>query len=166
MAHVNDLLDSEKARLAYQLQKKRTDNALSKNLTAAFKSTPSLHLIDIVSSAVTETHCLRPFSYNYNSDIRQELIKSCIVEVYKAITMLQKHLRITCKGHDLRNTIYGLVYLCRSGVYVRSRKIIQHIPDLELYLPSEANLDNIFQFKAKYITEVENKCKFSLRLLL
>lgn len=164
--HVNDLLDSKNARLSYELQKKKTDNALLKHLTTSCKSTQSLHLIDIISSAVTETHCLRPFVYNYNSNVRQELIELCIVEVYKAITMLQKHLRITCKGQDLRNTIYGLVYLCRSGVYVRSRKIIQRIPDLELYLPSEANLDNIFHFRAKYITEVENKCKFSLRLLL
>ena len=67
------------------------------------------------------------------------------------------------KSGDLRNTIFGLVYLLKTGIYVGCVAIVPRVPELEQFLPHEGQLARYFDFRAKYITDVENKCKFAFR---
>ena len=67
------------------------------------------------------------------------------------------------RGCDLRTLVYGLLYLMRTGIVVHSVTFLPVLKDLYSCLPTESNLTRFFQFKAKHITEIENRFKFVFR---
>jgi len=67
------------------------------------------------------------------------------------------------RGLDTRTLVFGLLYLMRTGISAHSVCLMPALGSLVHLLPNESFLPKLFDFKAKYITEVENRFKFILR---
>jgi len=67
------------------------------------------------------------------------------------------------RGMDNRTLVFGLLYLMRTGMTAHSVCLMPAIYKLVHLLPNESLLPKLFDFKAKHITEVENRFKYMLR---
>ena len=68
------------------------------------------------------------------------------------------------RGMETRTLVFGLLYLMRTGMTAHSVCLMPAIPKLVHLLPNESLLPKLFGFEAKFITEVENRFKFMLRM--
>ena len=67
------------------------------------------------------------------------------------------------RGLETRTLVFGLLYLMRTGICAHSVCLMPALSSLVHLLPNESFLPKLFDFKAKHITEVENRFKFMLR---
>jgi hypothetical protein len=161
--HVEELLDSDAAREAYRNFQSKMRQRLFRELSDRLQSAPAADVFDTVAKVVVSVGTARRTSFQYDIDSRRCLIHTCTQHVCEVLRNTHARLRLSMKSGDLRNTIFGLVYLLKSGIYVGCVAIIPRVPELEQFLPHEGQLARYFDFRAKYITDVENKCKFAFR---
>lgn len=104
-------------------------------------------------------------SKSFESETREILARKC--EKYIVFLLLQTHSvsKLSVRNSEIRNHAIGLLYLMRYGVYVFDVCILPQIQELQIYLPRESNLNKNFDFKAKFITDTENKFKFAFRMM-
>ena len=159
---VEELLLSQKAYACFELQQDKTRKHLFGSLSSHARQ-PHSNLIDLLANAVQDSKS-NAHDLNFAEDRRRQLSDVCVACVCDLLNTAQAHIHLNLKQNELRNTVFGLVFLLRQGIYVGGTCIIPRIPHLVHFLPNEANLERCFQFRAKFITDIENKCKYGFRM--
>lgn len=162
--HVEELLESPRARSAFESDCSRTRQRLFRELAEELRRPASqVDLFGAIANAVSHARPARRRCLRYDAEARRRLVGECTRQVAEVLCNTSARLRLNMKSGDLRNTIFGLTYLLKHGIYVGCTPIVPCVPGLADFLPSENQLARFFDFRAKYITDVENKCKFAFR---
>ena len=159
---VEELLLSDKAEQCFHMQQVKTQQKLFKQLQLQMRSEQN-NLVDVVAQAVQKS-TTRLLCMAYVPAQREQMVSSCSRIITDLLRSSHAHVNLNLKVGDRRNTIFGLVFLLRQGIYVGGACIVPRIAFLDMFLPSEALLERVFNFRAKYITDIENKCKYAFRL--
>lgn len=159
--YAQELLLSEQAVSCFRLQQTKLMQRLCRCVQdATAKGLPTL--VDVVATAVQG---VRDQADNkaFDRPRREQLSIVCAEEIESLINKVNSYVHLSFKHNDTRNTIFGLIFLLRHGVYVGGTCVVPRVSDLHRFLPNEGLLERCFNFRAKYITDVENKCKYGLR---
>ena len=103
-------------------------------------------------------------SEKFNVKYRVKTYNLCRNIVKNIVTVLIREFPKVFRVYDLRNTVFGVMYMMRAGISMCNKTYIPKIECLRTLLPCESSL-NLLNFKCTYITDLENKIKFSLRNL-
>lgn len=156
--YVKDLLLSRNARAAYKLSKQRI---LSK-ISSQIQKMTYTNLVSAMESAIV-MHAQNLIGMSYNVDERKLLIKKSLKYVTHLIHACKTKLKIKLKNSEIRIFCFGLLYMMRHGIHTHGIVVLPRIAEFCKILPCESVLQKIFKFKAKHITDVENKFKLILR---
>ena len=99
----------------------------------------------------------------YDLELRRALCEICVERVTNLLSWCTRYLKIVVKQNELKYVTWGLTYMMRQGVEVQNVMIVPKIPELESVLCNEAIVSRYLGFKAKNITDVENRFKFEFR---
>ena len=156
-----ELLLSEQAVSCFRLQQGKLVQRLCKCVQdASAQKLPTL--VDVVATAVQGVGA-QTDSKDFDRARREQLSTLCAEEIESLINKINKYVHFSFKHNDTRNTVFGLTFLLRHGVYVEGTCVVPRVNDLHLFLPNEGLLERCFGFRSKYITDIENKCKYGLR---
>ena len=161
--YVHEILLSEQSVQAHRFNIDKAKNAMTRELAERLKQDGNRGLMremEDVFAAQLKKHGVMIF---YNRELRKRIAKRCISQLKNTISMCSTSFRLNTKIHELRNTVFGLMYLMREGIAFGNTCIVPKIPLLAEILPVESCLMRFFNFKSKYITETENKCKLFFR---
>jgi hypothetical protein len=100
---------------------------------------------------------------HFDTKRRCELAQMCTHHVQRVICTAQRVFDLAVKDSELRHFVFGMLYLMCRGVHMHGVQILPHIPELVDVMPSENNVSRFTHFRAKHITETENKFKFVFR---
>lgn len=101
--------------------------------------------------------------FAYNRPMREILANKCSNQIIHTLSLCSKQFKLGTKQNDIRNTVFGLMYLMREGISFANVSVIPKIEHLTYFLPTESTLYKNFKFKPKFITDIENRCKFGFR---
>ena len=118
--------------------------------------------IDAMCS-ILKTFQIQQATKLYDGTFREKLCSTVSESVKRTLYLCQRHLDLSIKSNDLKYTVWGLIYMMRNGVMVMNVPLIPKLPDLSQVLCSEAHISRCLGFKAKHITDVENKFKYAFR---
>lgn len=117
-----------------------------------------LHLSCSLSHILNHSNMLQVTSDEYKH-IYCESVKHCKIVLRSMVTTLG----MAYKQNELTHIIVGMLYLMRSGIMFENLIILPKLNKLEYILPPENSLNSVFDIRAKYLTETENRIKFCLR---
>lgn len=158
-----ELLLSARARECFELQKGKLLDRLYRHLQEAEADSAPRTLVDTIALAVQMT-ATPTTVLTFDTADRERLSIQCAQAIDCLLNRVQRHIQLSFKHNDMRNTVFGLIFLLRQGVYVGGTCIVPCITNLHLFLPNEGLLERCFGFRAKYITDIENKCKYGFRI--
>ena len=127
---------------------------------AASTGTNAIALLEEVQKDFTHQNKLM---CSFNTELRQIVLEKVVSSVSHVINTCQWQWLKNIKPMELRMYVVGLIYLMRSGVSIYNIQVIPCVPYLVYLLPTENLLENIFAYKSKHITDIENKFKFFFR---
>lgn len=119
-------------------------------------------LVSLVESVVVNIQEKKKL---FECEFRKKLIKQCEKHIVSLMLQTTNVANLNIRNSEIKNHAIGLLYLMRYGIYVYDVCILPQISQLQKYLPKESNLQKNFGFKAKYITDTENKFKFAFRMM-
>jgi len=99
----------------------------------------------------------------FDTSLRESLRAKCSAVVKQVLCLSHVHHALVVKDAELRNFVFGLLYLMRCGVKVKNVLLLPCVPQLSAVLPPETNVNCFLNFRSKHITETENKFKFLFR---
>ena len=117
-----------------------------------------LHLSCSLSRILNDSNLLQVTSDEYKN-IYCESVKHCKIVLRNMVTTLG----MAYKQNELTHIIVGMLYLMRSGIMFENLIILPKLNKLQYILPPENALNSVFDIRAKYLTETENRIKFCLR---
>ena len=161
--YVHEILLSAKSREAHEFSVQKVKMAMTRELTERLNEKDHRGMmLEMEATFVSQLrrHSIMLF---YNEELRKQVATRCISQLENTIGMCASSFRLNTKIHELRNTVFGLMYLMREGISYGNTCIIPKIPLLGDVLPVESSLMRFFDFKSKYITDIENKCKLFFR---
>lgn len=161
--HVHVLLTSAASTRAHVLEQCRWRNKMSSqgmSMINALKQTSCVNLLHVIQSLL-ERNSL-PCSVDERENCA-EVAKECTELIFSIINTCVHELQMHLRPSEIRIVVFGLLYLMRSGVSLHGVCVIPAMPELNSLLPPENSLQSIFGFRAKHITDVENKFKFLFR---
>jgi len=120
-------------------------------------------IFDAIEQAVVNMKYTRMVSSNFDMAGRLRLVDIASAQLTLTIASCCCYMPTIVRGCDLRTLVYGLLYLMRTGIVVHSVTFLPVIHELYGCLPTESNLTRFFHFKAKHITDIENRFKFVFR---
>ena len=94
---------------------------------------------------------------------RECLASKCAAAIQRIICVSQDSLGLVIKESELRNFVFGMIFLMRSGVTMQNVPLLPQIEHLNDVLPSENNVGRFLKFRSKCITDTENRFKFLFR---
>ena len=156
--YVLDLLHSPRSIAAFKLSKQRM---LMKILNHIHKTT-NTNVVTGIETAIN-SHAREVFDMSYNKNERVLLAKRAMKYVLHLIHSCKTKLKIKLKNSEIKIFCFGLLYMMRHGIHTHGIVVLPRLPQLSKILPCESVLQKIFKFKAKHITDVENKFKLILR---
>lgn len=164
--YVNELLLSCDARRISELQYKRSIDKYHQDIMRRMKM--SMASTSTVSSTICWLDIIQWGGSLYqtcafDAPLRQSIALSCIRILQRVICIVTTHLGLRIKDSELRGFVFGLMFLMRSGVCMQGINILPCYTMLKNILPSEAFMTEFRFFRAKYITDTENRFKFVFR---
>lgn len=160
--YIHELLLSNDARRVSELQRKRSIEKYHQDTIRHLKemtgSEDRLTWLDIVQRGTTLYQ-----TSAFDESLRQTLANKCLWILQRVICTVTMHLDLRLKDSELRGFVFGLMFLMRSGVCMQGIQILPCCHELKHVLPSEAFMIEFRLFKAKYITDTENRFKFVFR---
>lgn len=160
--YVHELLLSRDAQRVSQLQRRRSIDKYHQETVRRLKnkSLPdkTVSWIDVVQWGVNLYQKLA-----YDKHERQRLATYCLHVLPRVVCIVTTHLGLRIKDCELRGFIFGLIFLMRSGVCMQGIQILPQCLALNDVLPSETFMTEFRFFRAKYITDTENRFKFVFR---
>lgn len=162
------LLTSKKAMYAHTLELQRFRHKLQFHMASEINEQDKagcVNLVDVVQKSMAGIKCTRFLNAEFEMDRRQQLVQTCATHVCHILNTCVHMFQMYCKPSEMRMMVFGLMYLMRNGVMMQNIQVVPRLALLQEMLPSENCLLNVFEFRAKYITDVENKFKFLFRSL-
>jgi len=159
--HIDTLLTSAQSRTAHELELAK----LADKFAASVCQLGAAHgcVFAAVEAAMRKTAASRILKRDFGLGERQAMAAAVGPHVkFVLASCLQRHPHML-RGLDTRTLVFGLLYLMRTGISAHSVCLLPIEKSLILLLPNESYLAKVFSFKAKFITEVENRLKFLLR---
>lgn len=156
--HVMDLLHSPRSMAAFKLSKQRI---VMKIMNHIHKNSHS-NVVAAIENAIN-LHARDSFDMNYNKEERVDLAQRAMKYVLHLIHSCKTKLKIKLKNSEIKVFCFGLLYMMRHGIHTHGIVVLPRLQQLSKILPCESVLQKIFKFKAKHITDVENKFKLILR---
>lgn len=102
-------------------------------------------------------------SHVFDDEHRRHVLELACTTLSNFLTPLHSSEILRIRPSEVSSLMIGLLYLLRHGVYVHGLVILPQISDLRLILPNTMHLERVYKVKAKTLTEVENRVKFTLR---
>ena len=164
LEYTTELLDSAMSRDLFVFEKKRSLRKIWHYFDSIFLKQYSSHnnLVDVLCATLkffNIANCTR----QYNANLRQHLIAVCSKNVTSTLSWCKTYLHMSIKQNELRYVTWGIIYMMRLGVSVQNVTVIAQISELNSVLINESQISRFLGFKAKHITDVENKFKFAFR---
>lgn len=100
---------------------------------------------------------------HFNESLRKLVSKHCVNCIRHVMGIACNRLGLAVKDSEMRNFVFGMVFLMRSGVNLGTVCLLPICKHLKNMLPSENNVGKYINFKAKYITDTENRFKYVFR---
>jgi len=167
--YAHELLASARCEASFQHEKLKLSaklNACINSLTYKNMSSQThINMVQIVERAMLAMKSSRVTDTEFGHAARRRLAALCARQLALIVAVCEKYMPGKFKKSEMRIVVFGLMYLMRTGVVIEYITVIPRVPMLSHLLPVESNLQRFFDFKAKYITEVENKFKFLFRNL-
>ena len=165
---MQQLLVSDKARSSHDHELQRFRLKLQANMAQEINRVSKkgvVNVVDVIQQSLCLTKCNRILSPDFDLSLRTQLVQTCSQYICYVINTCVNMFHMCCKPSELRMIVFGLVYLMRNGVVMQNIQVIPKLSRLQDILPSENSLLHAYNFRAKYITDVENKFKFLFRSL-
>ena len=165
---INILLTSKRAVSAHDMELQRFRHKLQLNMATEINEQAKagcVNLIEVVQQSLASIKCTRFPDAEFRLHQRQELVTTCAMHVCHILNTCVHMFQLYCKPSEMRMMVFGLMYLMRNGVVMQNIQVVPRLQQLQELLPSENCLLSVFDFRAKYITDVENKFKFLFRSL-
>ena len=121
------------------------------------------NLIDLISDSVASVRRKHTIPTRIQASACKYLADVCTEHICVLINIGHSRLQINVKQNDVRNTVIGLIYMMRFGVYVHDIVVLPRFKVLRYILPPENILLKNFGCRCKIITETENKYKIHIR---
>ena len=162
--HVAYLLTSKTCELAHRTEFEKLSAKINSQIgLKCAKISPGETIFDAIEQAVVNMKYTRMVASDFDMPGRLKLVDIASAQLTLTIASCCCYMPSIVRGCDLRTLVYGLLYLMRTGIVVHSVTFLPVLKDLYSCLPTESNLTRFFQFKAKHITEIENRFKFVFR---
>lgn len=157
------LLNSHLTDRAHALEQKRWRTKVHSQAIALVnqrKNKACVNLVDVVQQVLQDNKapCVKQ-----EEGMRKRVVEEVASTVCRVINTCMHILKMPVRPSEVKILVFGLCYLMRSGVTLNGVSVIQRHPELEDLLPPENSLQSIFSFRAKFITDIENKIKFLFR---
>ena len=159
--HVKHLLVSHECVQAHQSEVEKLSSKFNSHVNTKFAQLADIFAA--TASAVKSVKCSRWISSTFDMETRLRLVSEVSTQLTLTIGSCCAFMPLLVRGCELRTLVYGLVYLMRTGITVHHVCCLPVNRELEQYLPSEGNLGRFFDFKAKNITDIENRFKYMFR---
>lgn len=114
-----------------------------------------LHLIQIGMPLFLREH--------FDVARRTQVARECTAHMQCVMCTTQRAFNLVVKDSELRQFVFGMLYLMCRGVHMFGVQILPRVPELAELIPCENNVARFTNFRAKHITETENKFKFVFR---
>lgn len=160
---VAKLLASPSTERAHALEQRRWRNkaqSLAVALVNRRKWKGAVDLLGVVQDvlAAHPAPCVRQ-----EAGLRMRVVEEVSECICRVVNTCMHSLKMHVRPSEVKVLVFGLCYLMRSGVHISGVTVIPKHPALEELLPPENSLSSIFSFRAKHITDIENKMKFLFR---
>ena len=159
--HVAHLLSSDICHRAHTAELQKLSSKIISQI--GVKSTNSTSIFKSIELAVSNMKYTRMVGSDFAKPRRLQLVEQASMQLTLTISSCCCFMPSVVRGCDLRTLVYGLLYLMRTGITVHNVCFLPVLKELEWCLPTESNLTRFFDFKAKHITEIENRFKFMFR---
>ena len=159
--YVRLLLTSRQSRQAHDLE-------LAK-ITSKFKSymlsggSTNTCVFQCLENSMRRLHTARVLPQSFDLAEREAIVHTASQHIAFLVVCTRCRMPQMLRGMDNRTLVFGLLYLMRTGMTAHSVCLMPAISKLVHMLPNESLLPKLYNFKAKHITEVENRFKFMLR---
>lgn len=159
--HINTLLTSRQSRAAHELE---LTKLVYKFRSHVGNGGAAHHCVfQSVAAGMRKTLASRVLPNDFRLHERETIAAAVSPHIKFLIASCLQRQPAMLRGLDTRTLVFGLLYLMRTGISAHSVCLLPTQQRLVLMLPNESYLAKIFAFKAKHITEVENRLKFLLR---
>jgi len=116
-----------------------------------------------LEASMRRLHSARVLPHRFDLAEREAIVHAASQHIGFLVVCTRCRMPHMLRGLDNRTLVFGLLYLMRTGMTAHSVCLMPAITKLVHLLPNESLLPKLFSFKAKHITEVENRFKFMLR---
>lgn len=160
---VQTLLASKLTQQAHALEQKRWRNKVQSQATALvnkLKNKGQVNLLSVVQEVLARNHAPCVLQ---DQEMCERLVEQVSENICRILNTCMNVLKMHVRPSEVRVLVFGLCYLMRSGVNIAGVAVIPRHEELDEVLPPENALSGIFQFRAKFITDIENKMKFLFR---
>jgi hypothetical protein len=117
----------------------------------------------LLESSVSRLHSTRVVPESFQAAQRHGMVAVASQHIAFLLASTRARMPHMLRGLETRTLVFGLLYLMRTGISAHSVCLMPALASLVHMLPNESFLPKLFDFKAKHITEVENRFKFILR---
>jgi len=155
------LLTSQHSVEAHRLQLAKMTSKMSSLMLAGCAEHASV--FSLLEKSMSRMQSTRVVPHSFNIAQRETLGGVASQHIAFLLAITRSRMPHMLRGLDTRTFVFGLLYLMRTGISAHSVCLMPALGDLVYLLPNEGFLPKLFGFKAKLITEVENRFKFILR---
>ena len=160
--HAHELIASDRALQAYAEEQKRISSRVSQLTYKLMLAKKSRCILTVLQECMNRELCnCPPLPYNYEE--RCALVSKVVYYITHLMSQCRKRLHVRFKQSDLRVLTFGLIYMMRHGIHTQGVTMFPRLSAIRDILPSEPILQRVHKFRAKHITDVENKFKLLLR---
>jgi len=160
--HVRVLLTSRQNAEAHDLEIARMTAKFQGFVTSGGPEHSSVFAL--LEGCMQRLHTTRVLPNSFNPTQREVIVRTACQHIAFLVVSTKCRMPHMLRGMDTRTLVFGLLYLMRTGISAHSMCLMPALTCLVHLLPNESYLPKLFDFKAKHITEVENRFKFMLRL--
>ena len=163
--YAEQLLMSKNSESAYVMELTRFRGKLGSQIQHEINTTKGkpVNLVHVIEHVLRSLHGSRILKPRYSKHQCKRVLQQCVDFICFIINTCIFYFKMSTRSSEMRVLVYGLLYLMRSGVVVNSIQVIPKVQALFSLLPAENTLQNVHNFRPKFITDVENKFKFMFR---
>ena len=155
---VREFLLSSSARKSAEYEHLRKLAKYHTNVSRLLRSSQPVDLVVLIQASLS-LYTRKVF----DTSLRESVRAKCSAVVKQVLCLSHAHHGLVVKDAELRNFVFGLLYLMQRGVKATNTWLLPCVPQLGALLPSETNVGRFLNFRSKHITETENKFKFLFR---
>lgn len=157
-----ELLLSSNARQAHHVEQQRFCAKIGQAVLKHLLKSETKCFITSLQQCIENEHSNHAM-LAYDAAQRQACIPTLVYFITHLISQCRQRLHVKFKNSEMRMLTFGLLYMMRHGIHAHGVTILPRLRILHELLPTEPVLQRVHNFRAKHITDVENKFKLILR---